>query len=382
MPTPSSPDVPCRLVLVRHIVKCAGTTMRGVWERLALTTLDWHTQTVFPATMHHCFYGAMKRRREALVNFERCAAGDPSAIGAVARAQAAIEYHVSTDGSTSFARDLRAIRSLPRAPARARAVAIALVREPSSWFASVYRYQLLYRRNMVDMPAYVARARSPQLGHLLGGSGFLLNTSETWRRHTRGMPEMHPYEGRFVLADYPTADAALGALDVLGTMRQFSEAVFLTCRLLGLPACPHFARQWESTGAAAARSGGLRELPPGPWPLVAAADVARIRALIEEHAGGDRWLYARAAARLGADVDALGPADAAALSAYVRAQAALTEARALPGDAPCRALRAWNESVPTGVGAGRRCGMTLTPDGVAAAAARGWAPRPRIWVSE
>jgi hypothetical protein len=271
MPAASAaPDVQCRLVIVRHIVKCAGTTMRGVWERLSLTTLDWHTQSVYPAPMHYCFFGAMKRRREAITKYTQCAVGE---LGGK-RVQATIEYHVSTDGSTSLAKDLKLLRSVPRAPAHHRAVLVALVREPRSWFASVYRYQLVYRFRRVDMREYISKAQSPQLGHLLGGSGFVTNSSIEWRRHPKALPEMHPYDGKFIAPGYASAERVLAAVDVLGTMAAFSEAVFLTCHLAGLPACPHFARQWESQVPGAKLGAKMappkpkkQPIPPGAWPF-------------------------------------------------------------------------------------------------------------------
>jgi len=376
MPAASArPDVKCRLVIVRHIVKCAGTTMRGVWERLSLATLDWHTQSVFPAPMHHCFFGAMKRRREAITKYTQCAVGELDK-----RVQATIEYHVSTDGSTSLASDLRLLRSVPRAPSQHRAVLIALVREPTSWFASVYRYQLVYRYRRVDMKEYVARAQSPQLGHLLGGSGFVTNVSEAWRRHAKDLPEMHPFEGRFVKPEYGSADNVLRAFDVLGTMAKFSHAVFLTCHLAGLPACPHFARTWESQPSAgrpdARMAPAKRDVPPGAWPLIADHDVAHILSLIERFSHADRWLYQYAAERIERDVAALEPGMLVALEAYVGAQDALTAAKALSGEQPCRPLRAWNATESRG------CRMRLTEEGEAAARETGVPPGQNVWDAE
>lgn len=376
MPAASAPsEIKCRLVIVRHIVKCAGTTMRGVWERLSLATLDWHTQSVFPAPMHHCFYGAMKRRREAITKYTRCALGEMDE-----RVQATIEYHVSTDGSTSLASDLRLLRSVPRAPAQHRAVLIGLVREPNSWFASVYRYQLVYRSRRVDMKEYVKRAQSPQLGHLLGGSGFVTNSSVAWLRHSKALPEMHPYEGRFIRAEFPTAERVLAAFDVFGTMAKFSHAVFLTCHLAGLPACPHFARTWESRPSAA-RPGAkgppaAADVPPGPWPFYTDDDVAQIHFLIGKFAQADQRLYEYAGQRIARDTEALEPSVRAALDAYVGAQEALTAARALVSEQPCRPLRAWNVSRASG------CRMRLTDEGEAAARETGIQPGQAVWDAE
>lgn len=368
-------DMKCRLVVVRHIVKCAGTTMRGVWERLSLATLDWHTQSVFPAPMHHCFYGAMKRRREAITKYTQCAVGELKK-----RVQSTIEYHVSTDGSTSLASDLRLLRSVPRMPSHHRAVLIGLVREPKSWFASVYRYQLVYRFKRVDMKEYIARAQSPQLGHLLGGSGFVTNISEAWRRHPAGLPEMHPYEGRFVRAEYPSAEKVLAAFDVFGTMAQFSHALFLTCHHVGLPVCPHFARTWESQPSSARPGARMapakKDVPPGPWPFYSDTDVAQIHGLIDRFAHGDRWLYQFAAARLERDIETLEPSVLGSLKAYVAAQEALTRAKVLSGEQPCRPLRAWNVTERRG------CRMSLTEEGEAAVRETGIPPGQTVWDAE
>ncbi|KAJ1622490.1 hypothetical protein T492DRAFT_1061950 [Pavlovales sp. CCMP2436] len=375
MPSASArPEVACRLVIVRHIVKCAGTTMRGVWERLSLATLDWHTQSVFPAPMHHCFFGAMKRRREVITKYLACATGSLSQ-----RVQAAIEYHVSTDGSTILAADLRLLHSVPRAPSQHRVVVIALVREPRSWFASVYRYQLVYRYKRVDMKEYVLRAQSPQLGHLLGGSGFLTNRSAGWTRHDKGLPEMHPYEGRFVRPEFPNAQAVLAAFDVLGTMAKFSEAVFLTCHLTGLPSCPHFARQWESQ-ATSAKPGKMapvkKDVPKGPWPFYEEAEVAEILALIETHAGADRWLYELAGDRIRRDIEALEPTVASALSAYARRQDSLIADKVITGETACQALRVWNSTAERG------CRFGLTAEGRAVQQATQIPPGSTVWDAE
>jgi len=367
-PDRSAAEVRCRLVIVRHIVKCAGTTMRGVWERLSLTTLDWHTQSVYPSPTHHCFFGANKRRREAISKMTRCALDRTH----YSRVHAAVEYHVSTDGSTSLASDLQMLRSLPVEPAHHRVVLVALFREPNSWFASVYRYQLAYRFNRVDMAKYIASAESPQLGHFLGGSGFV--TNGTWRsqRRARGLPEMHPFQGRFVRPEFGSLKRVARTFDVLGVMEQFSESVYLVCLRVGLPACPHFARQWESEGK---RIGKREPIPPGKWPYYTDTEVAELLRLIDKHAGADRTLYGLAKDRLEADLAALEPHQRAACTAYAQAQKRLTQARVLNATEPCTALRVWNE---TEYG----CRLEATAAGVRRAKETGFDLHQNIWDAE
>lgn len=361
-------DIKCRLVIVRHIVKCAGTTMRGVWERLSLSTLDWHTQSVYPAPTHYCFYGAGKRRREATDKYERCANGLLDK-----RVQAAVEYHVSTDMSTSLAADLARIRSIRRAPAHHRAVAVLIVREPRGWFASVYRYQLVYKFKKVDMRSYIEAAESPQLGHLLGGSGFVINAS--WAsRHRKGLPEMHPHAGRFVQKGFPDLPRVLDAFDVVGVMAQFAQAVFLVCSRVGLPVCPHYARQWES--AADKKAKGTKEVPPGPWPYYSDAEIAELHALIDDKARGDKRLYELARDRLERDLAGLEPVVRSACDAYAEMQKRLTAAKALEAAPVCRAVREWQ------VESGGQCRLRLTPTGEADARGTGIAPGSEVWDAE
>lgn len=363
----ASEGIRCRLVIVRHIVKCAGTTMRGVWERLSLTTLDWHTQSVFPSPTHHCFYGASKRRREAISKVTRCALDRTH----YSRVQATVEYHVSTDGSTSLSADLQTMRSLPREPSHHRIVLVGLVREPKSWFASVYRYQLAYRFNRVDMAKYIKTAQSPQLGHLLGGSGFLLNTTWMHRRHEKGLPEMHPFEGRYLRPEFRSLAHVLQAFDVLGVMEQFSQAVFLVCFKVGLAVCPHFARQWESEG----KQIGKKPIPPGKWPFYDDTQVAELLALISKHAGPDRTLYAEAKRRMEADLAALDPGIRSACDAYTSRQRALTEAKVLNATEPCQALRQWTANE-------YGCRLGVTPAGKERADATGTDTNLQIWDAE
>jgi hypothetical protein len=189
---------------------------------------------------------------------------------------------------------------------------------------------------------------------------------------------MHPYEGRFIRPEFPNAKSVLDTFDVLGTMAMFSQAVFLTCHLIGLPSCPHFARQWESqpTAAKPGVKVGTKEVPKGPWPFYADEEVAEILALIERHAGADRWLYEYAGARIRRDVEALEPALATALGLYVGRQDAQTAAKTISGETACRALRVWN------VTADRGCRLGLTDEGRAVQQATRIPPGSTVWDAE
>lgn len=302
--------------------------MKVAFERLELETGNW-TAMGRPERLRHTQWNCRRRdlarsRKAALASFRRCA--QHTELPASAHGWS-LEYHVTSavggDRSINFAQHLRELRAMLPLP-ETTIIAVAVLREPHSWFASEWR-----QPEGLTWPA-----RSQQRHH------FDRFVKVIGAFQWRALVEGSGWNATDGAVDAASIRRLLSRFDVVGVTERLPTTMFLLCSALRLVLCPTLPQK-VSTG---------RELPPH-WPRSVYQSTlnASERALVEDIAAADFLLHAHAAQRLRAAVGSMGRAMHIAWRRYVGAHETQPE---LP---PCETRFRWGKRLRGPVANDARC---------------------------
>ena len=231
----------CTLILYRHIVRTGGTSLRAslcqATRGMRQAHVSWAPVVRPEGVPAHCRKrgGMPEAKRRAVASFKACTANE-NAPGAK-ECGWAIEYHVFNDGVREFFDDVRNVSafrpqqsyapSIPRllgwpSGGRARALTVVVVREPASWFHSMWL--------------------NPEMGHMqwahLTRSNVTTAILSTYK--IKRNPQWRALADASGDSRCPRDDVScmLGHFDVVGVTARLEETLQLLCVVAQMRSCP------------------------------------------------------------------------------------------------------------------------------------------------
>jgi hypothetical protein len=326
----------CALVIFRHVPKTGGTSVKNLFARLELGEL-FEAHTIERKRCHRwaddsrsaCAGRALDGL--ALVRDFATALSE----GRAPSRRVFLEIHIE-DGHADVVDAILAEADAARPAARragCRIVTSMLVRDPFSYYASLFRYSGARECGGCTLERYVEQHPNAQAHHLLSlqssrtGSSAQALASFDRPRRTLSRTQLELALGALSAGGSgasggSSARAMLAQLasrfDLVAPMERFNEFAVLLCQQVGLAPCPAY---WL------ANEGRIWAHKLQAMGAVANESDPRVLAAVREHNPIDLELYANASARFARQAAARGAVFERAVRKYATGEQLLPELR-------------------------------------------------------